>query len=71
MVATLVLLGYFTVQADQDQLQKPILAKQDDVETPFSDGLPKELSPEQLDNLETEKFTFQVKTERKKKISQR
>ncbi|KAI7889558.1 Hsp90 protein-domain-containing protein [Mucor mucedo] len=64
LVATLVLLGYFTVQADQDQLQKPILAKQDDVETPFSDGLPKELSPEQLDNLETEKYTFQTEVSR-------
>lgn len=68
LVATLVFFGFFTVQANQDQLQKPIIAKQDVHETPFSDGLPKELSPEQVENLETEKYTFQVRILKKETI---
>lgn len=71
LMATLVVLGYFTtVQAAEDTLQHPIIANNDNNnnhQTPLaaSEGLPKELSPEQIESLETEKYTFQV---RKKKI---
>lgn len=70
-MATLVVLGYFTtVQATEDTSQHPIIANNDNNnnrQTPLaaSEGLPKELSPEQIESLETEKYTFQVQKRKK------
>lgn len=74
-MATLVVLGYFTtVQATEDTSQHPIIAKNnnnDNHQTPLtaSEGLPTELSPEQIESLETEKYTFQVLFFFKKNLS--
>ncbi|GAA5811466.1 hypothetical protein MFLAVUS_004903 [Mucor flavus] len=70
LMATLVVLGYFTtVQATEDTSQHPIIANNDNNnnrQTPLaaSEGLPKELSPEQIESLETEKYTFQTEVSR-------
>ncbi|KAI9359409.1 Hsp90 protein-domain-containing protein [Pilaira anomala] len=61
-MATLVVIGYFTVQANEDSSQHPIVANSHLEES--SKGLPTELSPEQMENLETEKYTFQTEVSR-------
>lgn len=58
LIATLVLVSYLTVSVQADEFQKPLTAVSS--EQTYTDGLPQDISPEQLESLETEKFTFQV-----------
>lgn len=59
LVATLAFIGFLAVSVQADELQKPLTAAVSS-EQAYTDGLPQDISPEQLESLETEKFTFQV-----------
>lgn len=62
LITTLVLLGYLAsavhVNEQQDPLQKPI--KVHATNDASAAGLAQDITPEQIESLETEKYTFQV-----------
>ncbi len=59
LITTLVFIGYLTTIVKADEFQKPLSALTK--ESSIADGLPQDISLEQMENLETEKYTFQVK----------
>lgn len=66
LITTLVLIGYLTASVHAEEFQKPMSASVK--ESSIADGLPKDISPEQMESLETEKFTFQVRKQHEKYI---
>lgn len=59
LVATLAFIGFLAVSVQADEFQKPLTAVVSNDQA-YAEGLPQDISLEQMESLETEKFTFQV-----------